>query len=41
VEKTEYPYVLVFSILAFIEGIVFAFFTYEMATETFGSIEDN
>jgi hypothetical protein len=40
-DRVNTPYVTVLTILAFIEGVVFAFFTYEMASETFGSIEDN
>lgn len=40
-DKGEYPWVFGFSIVAFIEGLIFAFFTYEMGTETYGSIDDN
>lgn len=39
--KPNYSVALVLAILAFIEGVLFAFFTYEMATDNFDSIEDN
>ncbi len=36
-----YNWVFIMSILAFVEGILFAMFTYEMFTEQIESIEDN
>lgn len=36
-----YPYVFVLCLIAFIEGLLFAFFTYEMVTEQLESIESN
>jgi hypothetical protein len=39
--KPEYPWVFVMCILAFVEGLLFAFFTYEMCQEQLESIEDN
>lgn len=31
--KEGYPYVFIICILAFVEGLLFAFFTYEMCQE--------
>lgn len=39
--KPEYPWVFGMSIIAFVEGLLFAFFTYEMCQEQLESIEDN
>lgn len=36
-----YNYAFILSIIAFVEGILFAMFTYEMFTEQLESIEDN
>ena len=39
--KSWYPYVFIGCILAFVEGLLFAFFTYELLGEQIESIEDN
>ena len=39
--KPQYPWVFIMCILAFVEGLLFAFFTYEMCQEQLESIEDN
>jgi len=39
--KPEYPYVFGLCILAFVEGLLFAFFTYEMCQEQMEALEDN
>jgi len=39
--KPNYPWVFIFCILAFVEGLLFAFFTYELLQEQLNSIEDN
>ena len=39
--KPDYPYVFIMCILAFVEGLLFAFFTYEMCQEQIESLEDN
>jgi hypothetical protein len=39
--KANYPYVFIACIIAFVEGLLFAFFTYELLTEQIESIEDN
>lgn len=39
--KAGYPYAFIACILAFVEGLLFAFFTYELLTEQIESIEDN
>jgi hypothetical protein len=39
--KEWYPYVFIGCILAFVEGLLFAFFTYELLGEQIESIEDN
>lgn len=36
-----YPYVFVMCLVAFVEGLLFAYFTYEMVTEQMESIENN
>ena len=40
-DHPQYFYVFLMSILAFVEGVLFAMFTYEMFTEQIESIEDN
>jgi hypothetical protein len=39
--RPDYPYAFIMCILAFVEGLLFAFFTYEMCQEQLESIEDN
>lgn len=39
--KPWYAYAFIASIIAFVEGLLFAFFTYELMGEQFESIEDN
>ena len=39
--KKGYPTAFVMCILAFVEGILFVFFTYELIQEQLESIEDN
>jgi hypothetical protein len=39
--KPEYPYAFIMCIIAFVEGLLFAFFTYEMCQEQIESLEDN
>ena len=39
--KAWYPYVFIGCILAFVEGLLFAFFTYELLQEQLESLEDN
>ena len=39
--KAWYPYVFIACILAFVEGLLFAFFTYELLQEQLESLEDN
>lgn len=36
-----YPYVFICSILAFVEGLLFAYFTYDLLSEQMTSIDDN
>lgn len=40
-EQPLFTYVLIMAIAAFIEGCLFAFYTYEMATDCLDSVEDN
>lgn len=39
--KADYPYVFIMSILAFVEGLLFAYFTWELCQEQMESLEDN
>lgn len=39
--KKEYPTVFIMSILAFVEGLLFAYFCWELCQEQLESLEDN
>ena len=39
--KPEYPYAFIMSIIAFVEGRLFAYFTWELCQEQLESLEDN
>ena len=39
--KPWYSYIFICCILAFVEGLLFAFFTYELIQDQFDSIENN
>jgi hypothetical protein len=39
--KPEYPYAFIMSIVAFVEGLLFAYFTWELCQEQLESLEDN
>ena len=38
---TWYPYAFIGSIIAFVEGLLFAYFTYELLSEQVTAIDDN
>lgn len=37
----NYPYAFIGSILAFVEGLLFAYFTFDLLSEQITSIDDN
>jgi hypothetical protein len=37
----NYPYAFICSILAFVEGLLFAYFTFDLLSEQITSIDDN
>ena len=39
--KQNYPYAFIGSILAFVEGLLFAYFTFDLLSEQITSIDDN
>ena len=39
--NSNYPYAFIGSILAFVEGLLFAYFTFDLMSEQINSIEDN
>jgi len=40
-QEPWYPYAFVMCLIAFIEGLLFSYFTYEMTTEQLESIDNN
>lgn len=39
--KPEYPYAFIMTIVAFVEGLLFAYFTWELCQEQLESLEQN